>query len=89
VSLQAEALGILGVNLVHAALTRSGNHYDVISALLDDLSRDRVEVRAGHARQWQVLKPAQAGSQTGHNRRSMLPTSLDRTSSMSIIAMLR
>ena len=44
--IQAEALGILGVNLVHAALTRSGNHYDVISSLLDDLSRDRVEVRA-------------------------------------------
>ncbi len=60
-SLQAEALGILGVNLVHAALTRSGNHYDVISALLDDLSRDRVEVRAGHVRQWQYssqLRPA-------------------------------
>ena len=42
---QAEALGILGVNLVHGALTKSGNHYDIIGGLMDDLDRSRVEVR--------------------------------------------
>lgn len=41
---QAEALGILGVNLVHGALTRSGDHYDIIEGLMDDLDRSRVEV---------------------------------------------
>lgn len=42
--LQAEALGILGVNLIHGALTKGGDYYAIISGLLDDLTRLRVEV---------------------------------------------
>ena len=41
---QAEALGILGVNLIHSALTRGGDHYAIVSSLMDDLSRARLEV---------------------------------------------
>jgi hypothetical protein len=41
---QAEALGILGVNLIHSALTKGGDHYTIVSSLMDDLSRARVEV---------------------------------------------
>ena len=33
------------VNLVHGALMRSGNQYDIISGLMDDLDRTRMEVR--------------------------------------------
>lgn len=46
---QAEALGILGVNLVHGALTRSGNYRDIINHLMDDLDRSRVEVQPADA----------------------------------------
>jgi len=42
--LQAEALGILGVNLIHGALTKGGDYYAIIGSLFDDLSRTRVEV---------------------------------------------
>lgn len=42
--LQQEALGILGVNLVHGALTKSGQHYQVLAGLMDDLDRSRIEV---------------------------------------------
>lgn len=42
--LQQEALGILGVNLVHGALSKDGNHYQVLAGLMDDLSRSRIEV---------------------------------------------
>ena len=42
--LQQEALGILGVNLVHGALSKAGNHYKVLAGLMDDLSRSRIEV---------------------------------------------
>jgi hypothetical protein len=41
---QAEALGILGVNLIHGALTKGGDHYHITAQLMDDLSRARVEV---------------------------------------------
>jgi hypothetical protein len=41
---QAEALGILGVNLIHSVLTKGGDHYAIVSSLMDDLSRARVEV---------------------------------------------
>lgn len=42
--LQQEALGILGVNLVHGALSKAGQHYQVLAGLMDDLSRSRIEV---------------------------------------------
>jgi hypothetical protein len=41
---QQEALGVLGVNLIHAAFFRRGDPADLISALRDDLPRPRVEV---------------------------------------------
>jgi hypothetical protein len=41
---QQEALGLMGLNLVHAALYRHGNVDDVIAALLDHLTTSRVEV---------------------------------------------
>ena len=43
--LQQEALGILGVNLVHGALSKGGQHYQVVAGLMDDLSRSRIEVK--------------------------------------------
>lgn len=42
--LQQEALGILGVNLVHGALSKPGQHYQVLAGLMDDLGRSRIEV---------------------------------------------
>ncbi|KAK9837499.1 hypothetical protein WJX81_007020 [Elliptochloris bilobata] len=42
--LQQEAVGVLGVNLIHAALVHAGNPTAIISSLLDDLSRARIEV---------------------------------------------
>ena len=41
---QQEALGVLGVNLIHAAFFRREDPADLIAALMDDLSRERVEV---------------------------------------------
>lgn len=41
---QQEALGILGVNLVHAALFHHGDPHSVIGSLLDGLSSKRVAV---------------------------------------------
>ncbi len=41
---QQEALGVLGVNLIHAAFFLRDNPADLIAALADDLSRERVEV---------------------------------------------
>jgi hypothetical protein len=41
---QQEALGVLGVNLVHAAFFRRDDPAGLIAALADDLSRARVEV---------------------------------------------
>jgi len=43
--LQQEALGILGVNLVHGSLSKAGSHYQVLAGLMDDLSRARIEVQ--------------------------------------------
>lgn len=41
---QQESLGILGVNLIHGAFTESKNPNAILSGLLDDLSRDQMEV---------------------------------------------
>ncbi|KAK9815358.1 hypothetical protein WJX72_002256 [[Myrmecia] bisecta] len=41
---QQEALGVLGVNLVHGALTMGKDHIGIISHLMDELSRARIEV---------------------------------------------
>lgn len=41
---QAEALGILGVNLIHAALYDTPNVHRIVEALLDQLSIERIEV---------------------------------------------
>jgi hypothetical protein len=41
---QQEALGVLGVNLLHAAFFRREDPADLVAALMDDLSRARVEV---------------------------------------------
>lgn len=43
-TLEQEALGILGVNLIHAAFFRHLDPEQLIAALMDDLSRERVEV---------------------------------------------
>jgi hypothetical protein len=41
---QQEALGVLGVNLIHAAFYRRKDPAELIGALRDDLSRERVEI---------------------------------------------
>ena len=41
---QQEALGVLGVNLLHGALMRHASTSDVIDSLMEDLSRERIEV---------------------------------------------
>ena len=41
---QQEAMGILGVNLIHAALYKNDAPASVVKALLDDLSSERIEV---------------------------------------------
>jgi hypothetical protein len=41
---QQEALGIIGVNLIHAAFYNFEQPEKVIAALMDDLSRERIEV---------------------------------------------
>jgi hypothetical protein len=42
--LQQEALGIAGVNLIYGALYQLQNPRQLVSSLLDNLSRDRVEI---------------------------------------------
>ena len=42
--LQQEAVGVLGINLIHAAFTKGANTAAIIGSLLDELSRARVEV---------------------------------------------
>ncbi len=42
--LQQEAVGILGVNLIHAAFLHRGSSDDFLASLLDGLSIDRLEV---------------------------------------------
>lgn len=41
---EQEAIGILGVNLIHAAFYRRDDPVRIIGSLLDDLNRDRVEI---------------------------------------------
>ncbi len=41
---EQEALGILGVNLIYAAFFHRENHVEFILSLIDDLSRERVEI---------------------------------------------
>ena len=41
---QQEALGVLGVNLIHGVLTKGASFGDIIDGLMDDLSRARIEV---------------------------------------------
>jgi hypothetical protein len=41
---QQEALGVLGVNLIHGAYYRWKEPADLIASLLDELSRERVEI---------------------------------------------
>jgi len=41
---QQEALGVLGVNLIHGAYVRHGEPQALIGSLLDELSREGVEV---------------------------------------------
>ncbi|WDE99086.1 TonB-dependent receptor [Lentisphaera profundi] len=43
-SLQQEALGIVGVNLIHAAFHLAHRTDDLLESLLDNLSRDRIEI---------------------------------------------
>jgi hypothetical protein len=42
--LQQEALGVLGVNLIHAALYEPGGSVALLRQLLDDLSAERIEI---------------------------------------------
>ncbi len=41
---EQEALGILGVNLIHAAFFHHATPGHLIASLMDDLSRERVEI---------------------------------------------
>jgi hypothetical protein len=41
---EQEALGILGVNLIHGAFFRRDDPAELIAALMDELSRERVEI---------------------------------------------
>ena len=42
--LQQEAVGVLGINLIHACFTKGSDTAAIIGSLLDELSRARVEV---------------------------------------------
>jgi hypothetical protein len=41
---QQEALGVLGVNLIHGAFMNHGSTVDLIDSLMEELSRERIEV---------------------------------------------
>ena len=41
---QQEALGVAGVNLIHAALYHAAEPHSILASLLEDLTRDRIEV---------------------------------------------
>jgi hypothetical protein len=41
---EQEAIGILGVNLIHAAFYHRDDPAEILDSLLDDLNRDRVEI---------------------------------------------
>ena len=59
--LQQEALGILGVNLVHGSLSKAGSHYQVLAGLMDDLSRARIEVQRCTTMALQTMQSAYQG----------------------------
>jgi hypothetical protein len=42
--LQQEAVGVLGINLIHAAFYMGGDTGAIISSLLNELTRARIEV---------------------------------------------
>lgn len=42
--LQQEAVGVLGINLIHAAFYMGGDTGAIISLLLNELTRARIEV---------------------------------------------
>ena len=44
--LQQEAVGVLGINLIHACFTMGDNTAAIIGCLLEELNRARVEVSA-------------------------------------------
>lgn len=44
--LQQEAVGVVGINFIHAAFTMGENTAAIIGSLLDELTRARVEVSA-------------------------------------------
>ena len=44
--LQQEAVGVLGINLIHACFTLGDNTAAIIGCLLEELNRARVEVSA-------------------------------------------
>ncbi|PWU25598.1 MAG: hypothetical protein C5B48_00510, partial [Candidatus Rokuibacteriota bacterium] len=41
---QQEALGVLGVNLIHGAFTHHASLVDLVDSLMEELSRERIEV---------------------------------------------
>jgi hypothetical protein len=41
---QQEALGVVGINVIHGAMFRHNDPLRLIAALMDDLSRDRIDV---------------------------------------------
>src|SRR5207249_9170840 len=41
---EQEALGVLGVNLIHGAFFRRDEPTELIASLMDELSRERVEI---------------------------------------------
>jgi len=41
---QQDALGVLGVNLIHGALLQRASMADLVDSLMDDLSRERIEI---------------------------------------------
>ncbi len=41
---QQDALGVLGVNLIHGAFLRRANIADLIDSMMDELSRERIEI---------------------------------------------
>ncbi len=45
---QQEAVGVLGINLIHAAFYMGGDSAAIIGSLLNELSRSRIEVGPLH-----------------------------------------
>ena len=58
--LQQEAVGVLGINLIHAAFTLGDDTAAIISSLLAELSRSRLEARAAplYSATWRESNPA-------------------------------